>query len=525
MMEGAISAAQERTRSREIFALVYSVFVAGLCSIVYELLIATTVSYFLGDSVKYFSITIGLYMAAMGIGAYCSKYAVANLIRKLVTAEIILGLLGGFSIPLLYLAYSHSNIFMPVYAGLTIGIGLLIGLEIPFLTRLLEKYDSLRVSIAHVLALDYLGAVFATVAFPLLLLPFLGIFKTGLIFGLINMSIGLLLVWCFAPELGARSRIVFRGLSVLIIGAIGLGFFFSNSILKVWSNDVYDGRILHTERTPYQQIVLSKYRDDLRLYLDGNLQFSSIDEYRYHEALIHPAMSTLVAEGRTKLSVLLLGGGDGLAVREVAKYPQVARVTLVDLDPAITNLARVNPHLLALNERSLLDNKRVRVINQDAFAFLRQRRTQFDLIVGDLPDPNNTDLSRLYTEEFYRLVKSNLSPGGLFVTQATSPVFANKAFWAIHRTVEKVFGRAHPYHLLIPSFGDWGFSMAANPPLVFSGKVTTFPIVTKFIDAQAFERMSIFERDLRPNPMPSVSSIDRPVILKYYLEGWRHWGR
>ncbi len=523
-MEAVRGAPDSRSRSREIFTIVYAVFVAGLCSIVYELLIATTVSYFKGDSVTFFSLTIGLYMAALGLGAYLSKLFRGDLLAPLIGAETLLGLLGGASIPLLYIAFSHSDLFIEVYVVLTLAIGFLIGLEIPFLTRILERYDSLRVSIAHVLSLDYLGALLATLAFPLVLLPFFGAFKTGLFFGLVNMSIGLLLLWRFPARIGRPARVLFRGLTVLIafciLGALAL----ANDSLRAWNNSVYDGRILFTQQTRHQQIVLNKYRDDLRLYLDGNLQFSSIDEYRYHELLVHVPMSFLRAAGVRRAKVLLLGGGDGLAVRELLKYPDIASVTVVDLDPAVSRLGAENPYLVQLNGGSLNDKRRVRVVNQDAFAFLEARDSLYDLIIGDLPDPNNTALARLYTREFYRLALANLTPSGLFASQSTSPYFSRQAFWGIKASIGAEFAHILPYHGLVPSFGDWGFHLAGRDALDIARAEAHLITDTRYLDRSLFARIFLFEKDMGEIKL-EASTLNRPVILNYYLSGWRNWGR
>ncbi len=511
-----------RGRSTEIFTLVYAVFVAGLCSIVYELLIATTVVYFLGDSVRYFSLTIGLYMAALGLGAFASKFVKGNLLRFLVGAEVALGLLGGFSVPVLYLAFSHSDVFIWVYASLTLAIGFLIGLEVPFLTRLLETYESLRISIAHVLSLDYLGALIATLAFPLLLLPFLGTFKSGLVLGLVNMTIGLLVLWCFGRQIGQGSASLFRALSLLIAVAIIAALVLSNHVLAAWNKSVYDGRILHSERSALQEIVLTKFRNDLRLYLNGSLQFSSVDEHRYHESLVHVPLS-FIDPDRESLNVLLLGGGDGLAVRELLKHARVSRVTLVDLDPAVINLARTNHWVRDLNGGSLEDGDRVRVVIGDAMTYLQNRRELHDVILSDLPDPSSTDLARLYSMEFYKLVRANLHPEGVFAGQSTSPYFANDAFWSIHDTVSKVFDNVRPYHVLVPSFGDWGFVLASAGGL--GTPIAPLPTETRFIDPGVVNKLFVFSRDLRPKSEESVSTLDRPIVLRHYLDGWRHWGR
>ncbi|MDV7339917.1 polyamine aminopropyltransferase [Terasakiella sp. A23] len=516
---------QNKEKSRDIFALIYAVFVAGLCSIVYELLIATTVSYFQGDAIKYFSITIGLYMAAMGAGAYLSKFVRGNLFATLIGAETLLGFLGAFSIPALYLFFSHANdLFLPAYYVLTLVIGFLIGLEIPFLTRLLERYDNLRISIAHVLSLDYFGALIATIAFPLVLLPFFGTFKSGLFFGLMNMTIGLVLLWQFGDKVGRKNKKVFRSLSILIAASIAVSFYLSQDLLKKWNETVYDGRIIYSERTRYQQIILNQYRHDLRLYLDGNLQFSSLDEYRYHEALVHVPMAELKVRGLERTNVLFLGGGDGLGVREALKHDTVSTITLVDLDPAVTKLATENTHVTRLNENSLTRDNRVRVLNKDAFTFLKDRRQLYDLIVIDLPDPNNTELARLYTQEFYRLAKSNLSEDGVLVTQSTSPFYARKAFWGIKASLAAEFDTTLPYHASVPSFGDWGFMMASRRDIDPAVLGQNLPDGLKFLSAKLVPGLFVFPDDLmQTNVEPST--LDRPVILDYYLEGWKYWGR
>ncbi len=519
--------ADDRQRARDVFTLIYVVFAAGLCSIIYELLIATTVVYFIGDSVRWFSLTIGLYMAAMGLGAYVSKLVTGNLMPWLILTETALGLAGGLCVPLLYLAHVDGEAFLPMYGVVTLLVGVLIGLEVPFLTRILEQYDSLRVSIAHVLSLDYLGALVATIAFPLALLPLFGIFRSGLYFGLVNMTIGLLLVWRFGDRLGTRARHWFRGASVAIVLVIVAGLVSADFLLAQWNQTIYGDRIVHAARSKYQELVLTRYRDDLRLYLNGSLQFSTIDEFRYHEALIHVPMAYLGGGPQRKdWDVLVLGGGDGLAVRELLRHPTIARITLVDLDPAVLDLARNNPHLRAANQDALTRDARVRVLVGDAMTHLTRRASLHDLIVADLPDPASTDTAHLYTTEFYRLVRANLAPGGLFVTQAASPFHAREAFWTIHATLGQVFPVARPYHLLVPSFGDWGFVLAGRESLTPEpgALAGALPAGLRFLKARMIPSLFLFGGDVDDPGGLSVSTLDRPVVLERYLAGWRYWG-
>ncbi len=509
---------RDRKRSLEVFTLITTVFIAGLCSIVYELLIATTVSYFEGDSVKYFSLTIGLYMASMGVGSFTSKYIEKNLLFKFTVIEIALGFLGGISIPVLYFGFSHTDYFQEFYYVITILVGYLIGLEIPLLTRILKDYNTLRVNIAHVLSLDYFGALLATIAFPFILLPFLGTFRSGLSFGLVNMSIAFMVIWVFPQAFGKAKKAIWI-LSIAATLMIAGTIFGAEKLLRLWDDSVFDGRVLLSQETKFQKIVLTKNKSDIRLFLDGNLQFSSSDEYRYHEALVHVPMLHIEKVRR----VLLLGAGDGMAVRELLKYPEIEEITLVDLDPAVVKIAKTNRWVRDINNDVMNSSDKVTVLHQDAQRFLMENTQPYDLVIADLPDPNNNALVRLYSKAFYRLIRHNLQTEGIFVTQAASPFFTGKAFWSIRKTVAAGgFVHTKPYHVLVPSFGDWGFVLAANKPLNIK-RENDLP-ETRFINAKIAQNMFVFGKDLTP-PTVDVNTLDRPILLTYYLDGWQKWSR
>jgi spermidine synthase len=395
-------------------------------------------------------------------------------------------------------------------------IGALTGLEVPLLMRIMEKHYVLKVNLSNVLSLDYLGALLATLAFPFLLVPFVGIFQSALIFGLVNMSVGFLNLWVFADSIDLARRRVLKLASTGVVCLLASILILSEGLLDRWSNTLYEDRVVYRELTPYQNIILTRYKDDLRLYLSGHLQFSSLDEYRYHEPLIHVPMMQL----HGPVSVLMLGGGDGLAARELLKYERVRQITIVDLDPAMIRIGRENPHVLDLNAGSLND-PRVRTVTEDAFVYLQNQNQHFQLIVADLPDPKNTSLARLYSREFYKLVKRYLSPDGVFVTQATSPFYANKAFWSIVNTLGNVFGNRIPYHSYVPAFGDWGFVMAGDRK--FSSNVDAPPVATRFLNEAAIDKLFVFENDLLPGRRAKVSTIDQPEVLSYYLDGWEYW--
>jgi spermidine synthase len=273
-----------------------------------------------------------------------------------------------------------------------------------------------------------------------------------------------------------------------------------------------------SERSPYQEIVVTLSQPlrgppDLRLFLDGDLQFSSVDEYRYHEALIHPALS-----GRHG-SVLVLGGGDGLALREILRYRDVRRVVLVDLDPAVTRLGRADPRFRSLNHRSF-DDPRVQVINTDAFSWLRSQRDVFDAAVVDLPDPDASATAKLYSVEFYALLRRALAPDGHAVVQAGSPYFAPRSFWCVDASVRAAGLATVPYHVDVPSFGDWGFVLAARRSVALRMPPDAPP--TRFLDADVLRTAAVFPKDRRPVPV-RASTLDRPVILEYERAEWRDY--
>lgn len=497
--------------------LIGSILIAGLCSIIYELLISTTASYFLGDSIRQFSITIGVYMAAMGIGSWLSRWVNGNLLLSFIVVELALGLVGGLCVPFLYLAYAYTDLVQSVIIVLILLVGTLTGLEVPLLTRVLERQDILAKNLSNVLSLDYLGALLATIAFPFLVLPVLGVFQASLVFGLLNIGLGLLNLWYFAPQLALPKRRVVAWSGGTVTAFLVLLLVFSQGLLSQWSSSLYSDRIVHREQTPYQTIVMTQYKDDLRLFLNGNLQFSSIDEYRYHEALVHIPLSQHSSPKR----ILLLGAGDGLATRELLKYPEVESITLVDLDPAMVELASHDPRLLTLNRGALRD-PRVSTVAKDAMIFLRDSDQRFDLILADLPDPNNVSLARLYSREFYKLVRRHLAPGGIFTTQATSPYYATEAFWSIVASLEAAdFSAVTPYHIQVPSFGEWGFVYAREGGRAL--KPAQIKVKTRFLDQNVLEEALTFERDLYPKDEIHVSSLDRPTVHDYYLDGWSYW--
>lgn len=492
--------------------LLFSIFAIAACAIVYELMIATISSYLLGDSIYQFSVTIGLFLTSMGVGSLLSRRLHRNLLLTFIAVELLIGVVGGSSTLLLYYTYGGARtVYEPVMYGVIAAIGLLAGLEIPIVTRLLSEAFVLRVNIANVLSFDYLGGLLGSLAFPLLLLPFLGLIRTALVVGLVNVGIAALVLVYYWREVPERRYVA--ALVLVTLGLLSTGLANSSSLWERLEQQLYRDPIVYSARTPYQQITITRWRDDLRLFLDGNLQFSSLDEHRYHEPLVHPAM----AAARDRSEVLVLGGGDGLAVREVLKYPEVKRVTLVDLDEEVLKLFSSQPELTRLNQGSLLD-PRVRVVATDAFKFLEEDRGFYGVILADLPDPRNENLQKLYTVEFYRLAAKRLSLGGVFVTQATSPYFSPQAFWSISASMQEVWPRVTPYHAHVPAFGDWGFLLASQAP--FSLETIAIAVPTRFLDTPTLRSLFVFPADMQRQQV-EPNRLIQPVLPGYYREGWR----
>jgi spermidine synthase len=498
---------------REALTLLLSIFLIAACGLVYELLIATVSSYLLGSSVTQFSVAIGVFIGAMGIGSHLSQRIHRGLLGAFVLIEIALSLLGGVSVGLLFWAYGHGALYWLALYGLLLFIGALTGLELPLLTRLLNRYGSLRQIIAQALSFDYVGALVGSVLFPLLLLPSLGMMRTAFLIGLINAGVAFWNVRVFRTQL--RAPAILLGLCSASGAALVTGFAFSLQAVSLLEANLYEDTIVYSAQTPYQRIVITRWRDDVRLFLDGNLQFASTDEYRYHEALVHPPMSLSPVVER----VLILGGGDGLAVREARKYPGVKEIVLVDIDPQMTRLGRSYPAIAALNQGALRD-PRVRLVHMDAYKFLEQGSDLYDVIISDLPDPNTDILAKLYCVEFYKLVQRRLSASGLFVTQAASPFFAREAFWCIAWTIEEAGLRIAPYHAYVPSFGDWGFVLAS--PHAVRPDRAQLKVATRFLTPDVLREMFVFGKDSGPIPV-DASTLDRPAILNYYLNDWKQW--
>ncbi len=502
-----------RIRPAEV-ALLASVFVVAACGLVYELAAGALASYLLGDSVLQFSTIIGSYLFAMGIGSWLSRYFERQLVAHFLRIELLVGLVGGLMPAALFAMQAlPGTAFRFVLYGLVLLVGTLVGLEIPLVMRILKRHFSERYAlkdlVSQVLTFDYLGALAVAVAFPLLLVPQLGLVRTGAFFGLLNAAVAVWALWLFRGEL--------RQLWSHIVACIGvvaalLGAMAYADRISTWAEDrFYADRIVYSETSRYQRVVVTSGRAGVRLFLNGNLQFHSRDEYRYHEALVHPAMA---AQGAPK-RVLVLGGGDGMAVREVLKHPSVKSVTLVELDPHMTTLFAEQPMLRELNGDALRSPK-LTVINTDAFAWLEQNPGTFDVIVVDFPDPTNFSLGKLYTTSFYALLDAHLSASGYAVVQTTSPLIARKSYWTVAATLEAAGLATTPYHAHVPSFGEWGFILASRRPFRMP---TSLPSGLRFLTVDGLPALLQFPPDMARVPA-EPNRLSNQVLVQTFEQEW-----
>lgn len=513
MAEGEPAGPKTRA-SAPAAALLASAFVVSTCGLIYELLASTLASYLLGDSVTQFSTVIGTYLFAMGLGSWCSRYVTRDELRLFIRVELLIAVLGGASAAALFVLFPLVEHFRVALYGLVLGIGFLVGLEIPLLIRILRGFD-FRETVSNVLTFDYVGALVASLLFPLLLMPHLGMIRTGFLFGILNAGVALAVLLALPRASRFRGETVS---AVIVLLALAAGFAASDRLQRWAEVASYGEPVIYAVSTKYQRIVLTRREDDLRLYLNGNLQFSSRDEYRYHEALVQPVL------GRVAIprNVLILGGGDGLAAREVLRHPEVEHLTLVDLDDEMTSLFSKTAMLTALNKGALTD-RRMTVINADGFRWAREvaatRAGSFDAIIVDFPDPVDYSVGKLYTETFYRAVRRLMAPAGAMVVQSTSPLVAPMAYWTVATTLEAAGLQTRGYHVYVPSFGEWGFVLAAAHPIPMAARI---PAGGRFLTPAGDAALFDFPPDMARRPTP-VNRLDNQVLVREFADAWSRY--
>ncbi len=498
------------TRSQR-WMLLLAASVSSACGLAIELLLGTLASYLLGNQALAFGIAIGGFLAAMGLGSYLSRFIAVDdepqtLLLRFIQVELAIAPFS-FLVPMvLFALFTIDAPFWLALALSTIILGSLAGMEVPILTRLLEKDEGVRGAVSSILALDYAGALVGSLAFPLILLPFLGMFPTAAVIAALPALMVFGLGWVF-PRVKFWQRLgLFLGAFLLAIAP------FTHLISNRLENNLYQAPIISRMQSAYQRVVLTRQGRDVRLFLDGDLQLSTLDEYRYHEALVHPAISTVMVNHADRhLNVLLMGAGDGMALREVLKWPNVDKVTLIDLDPAVVQLAKRHPVLLEANQNAF-DDPRVELQIGDALKLAPRLTAQFDVIIADFPDPDRDALAKLYARGFYQALKQRLLPDGVLVTQASSAFFVPQVLACINATLQAAGFQAQPYVAEVPSFGPWGFVLARAAAIPVAD--LKLPIATRFLTEGFLQHLFELPKDIELGNV-EVNELSRPVIVKY----------
>lgn len=509
--------------SKKSRILKLALFATGLSGIVAEYILSTLATYFLGDSIFQWTMILSIMLFSMGLGSRISAAFKDNILEKFLWAEFALSLLTSTAALSCYVLMGYSDYIAIFIYGFAIAIGLLIGMEIPLVTRINEENEELRTNIAGVMENDYYGSLIGGLFFVFVGLPYLGLTHTPFVLGGINFLVAIILFWRLKSHIRVSRKRIFTALipSLLVtLVLLGIG---ADEIVLHGEQQRYGDKVIFSEQTRFQKITITQFEDQYWLYLNGSKQLCTFDEWLYHEPLVHPVMQL----SKDPKNVLILGAGDGCAIREVLKYPSVEQITLVDIDPEMTQIGKENPIFVSMNDSSYYHPK-VKVVNQDAFQFLQRTNTFYDVMILDFPDPKSIDINRVYTREFYQLCHLRLRAHGVMVTQAVSPYYTTKAYRSIEKTVSAAGFGALPIHNHVYSFGEWGWIIGSKTQTPEAMKATLLQapfdrVETRWITPESILLMTSFGEDLQPSNGVEVNTIHNPVLYRYYLDGT--WAR
>jgi spermidine synthase len=542
---------------RERFALGVIMFLLGGCGLAYEYTLSKIASDLLGNSVQQWATMIATMLFAMGMGADRQKHTPeAEVADRLVSTQVWLAVLGGFGPLIMIHGFALlPQIYIVIQYGLAFAVGLLIGYEIPLMMRINEQAEpQMRFNLAQVLKMDYVGALVGALLWTFLLIRYLSIDRISFVVGLATMVSSILCFLLYRKKLSRPRTRVFEILGGAALVTVGL--IIGRDLTLKAEQFLYRDPIVTSITTPFQHIVLTENQSgNVCCYINGHLQFNEADEQIYHENLVHPAMH--LSDRRER--VLILGGGDGLALREVLRYPEVKAVTLVDLDPMMTAMASSDPKLVRLNGGSMTDPRVTRrvasgvtqgvsyrnveasqyerfpsvfhetatlqVVNLDAAEFVKSVNESYDVVIMDFPDPNSPDLAKLYGRPFYDHLEHMLDPGGVIVQQSGSCVQAREAFLCIGRTLTAAGFGAVPYHDNVPSFGEWGWwiavkgSSASETRAALSG-LEPLKSPTRYLTSELVAASLVFGKDQLASNHHDFTSLTEPRVYHYHLQGW-----
>ncbi len=545
--------------------LIITMAVLAGCGLIYEYLLSHYAGRVLGVMESTIYTMIGLMIVAMGLGAFAAR-KVSNAFQGFVWLELIIAFLGcsailviggliafsqilpqvlaeTFALPPdampnggLLKSLSQLTFKTPYFFGLLLGF--FIGMEIPLIARIREDLHQkhLKNNLGTIYGADYIGAGIGAAIWVLFLLS-LDISQAAALTAALNLLAGFVFIARFWSSLKWKKTLV--SLHLLLGIVIAIVFLYGNNWLNQMSNLLYLDKVVYSDKTRYQQLTFTqrhlggKQADIINFYLNGRLQFSSGDEAIYHSYLVYP---TLAASARHN-NILIIGGGDGLALRDVLKWSP-KQVTLIDLDEELLAIFKtpqkylpdnLASKIIKLNQKSLQDS-RVNLISYDAFIAidnLLANKTYFDAIIVDLPDPSHPDLNKLYSVNFYARLKQLLSGDGLMVVQSTSPYHAKQAFISIGKTVKAAgFNHVEQYHDNVPSFGEWGWTIASKmgaSPKQRLQNLTQLPVAHHWLTLPLITAAFNFPKNFYENEKNiPINYLGSHTIYQLHQQAWQN---
>lgn len=497
------------------FALLVVAGLLAAAGVAYELSLLLLGTITVGATERANAVVLGAAMAGMGAGAAFGGRLARRPVRAFVGVEVVLAVLGAAAAPTLYWLWATLDTFWGPLLGVAFAIGACIGAEMPLLAALNDQLARQRAAsvVAQLTAADYLGAFLGAIAFAFAVRPVLGLVGATMAIAAVNLLL--------AAAVPVIMGVPWRQGALVVPGAVVLAAMvvLAPTVVDDGRQRLYRDPILAVDDRGRSDIVVTEreHRDgrrDTRLFLDGDLQLSSVDSYRYHEALVHPAVA---AAPDRDLDVLVLGGGDCAAVTEALRHDQVSSVTLVELDPRVTDTVG---DVEGFDELSAgCDDPRTEVITADAFEWIRRTDASFDVVVADFPDPDTAALGRLYSVELFVAARSVLASDGSLSVQCGSPWFAQAAYWTCEATLEEAGWSSTPYLADVPSFGTWGFHLAVPDgpaPLV----AATEPAGARYWDRSVAAGSMVLPPDLVLERDQEPTTVLEPRIVDAHRRAW-----
>jgi len=491
-------------------------FATGISGIVAEYILSTLASYFIGNAILQFTLIVSIMLFSMGLGSRLSKSFEKYIIEYFIITELILSVCVSFVAVVSYVIFGYTDNSWIIIYLMSIFIGLLIGLEIPFATRINDEFEVLKTNISNILEKDYYGSLIGGLFFAFIGLPYLGLTYTPFALGMLNFIVSFWLFVVMKEFVNPKWRKTLAILYAIIGVVLLLGMVFAKPVIRYGEQKKYKDKIVFEKQTKYQKIVLTKWLGYYSLYINGNQQLSTFDEFLYHEPMAH----SILGLAGSKKEILVLGGGDGCLIRELLKYPEIENITIVDLDKEMIKLGKKNEIFTNMNKNSLNSGK-VSVKIGDAFRYLEKTDKIFDVVFIDLPDPNNIDLNKLYTKEFYYLCFKKTKSNGLIITQSGSPYYATKAFYCIEKTMRASGFYTFPIHNQVLTLGEWGWIIGSKKQ-ISKQKFTSINLSgldLKWLNQEALFQISSFGKPLIDTSGIKINTLFEPVLYRYYDKG------